>query len=169
MDKGSFALQQIHSRKLTRHEALSSPVSVGIRINVLIFAGMHINIFTPNIRDTETQYPVCSVSPMLVRGTATDSRLGSIIFTDATMEAPYTKVGRIEHFYSKASVAVVELSSPLKQGDKIVIRGTTTKVEQTVDSMEVEHKQIPLAQAGQRVGLKVAGRVRENDIVYKVA
>ena len=35
--------------------------------------------------------------------------------------------------------------------------------------MEVEHKQIADAQPGQRVGLKVAGRVRENDIVYKVA
>lgn len=101
-------------------------------------------------------------------GTVTDSRLCSVIFTDPTMEAPYTKVGRIEHFYSKASVAIVELSSPLKQGDKITIRGSTTKVDQTVDSMEVEHKQVPIAQAGQRVGLKVAGRVRENDVVYKV-
>jgi len=84
------------------------------------------------------------------------------------MQAPYSKVGRIEHFYSKASVAVVELSSPLKQGDKIMIRGSTTNVEQTVESMEMEHKQVASAQAGQRVGLKVAGRVRENDIVYRV-
>jgi U32 family peptidase len=98
-----------------------------------------------------------------------DSRLNRVMVIDPTMESPYTKVGRIEHFYSKASVAIVELSAPLKQGDKIVIRGSTTKIEQTVDSMEVEHKQVPLADAGQRVGLKVAGRVRENDIVYKVA
>ena len=84
------------------------------------------------------------------------------------MEAPYVKVGRIEHFYSKASVAVVEVTAPLKQGDKITIRGSTTNVEQTVDSMEIEHKQIPTAQPGQRVGMKVAGKVRENDIVYKV-
>ncbi len=102
-------------------------------------------------------------------GTVTDSRLAGVILSDPTMEAQYTKVGRIEHFYSKASVAIVELSSPLKQRDKITIRGSTTKVDQTVDSMEVEHKQVPLAQAGQRVGLKVAGRVRENDVVYKVA
>ena len=84
------------------------------------------------------------------------------------MEAPYVKVGRIEHFYSKANVAVVEVMAPLKQGDKIVIRGSTTSVEQTVDSMEIDHKQVPVAQSGQRVGMKVAGRVRENDIVYKV-
>jgi putative protease len=84
------------------------------------------------------------------------------------MEPPYEKVGRITHYYSKASVAVVELSSELNKGDKIVIRGSTTNIEQTVDSMEIEHKQIPNAKAGQSIGMKVAGHVRENDIVYKV-
>ena len=84
------------------------------------------------------------------------------------MEPEYIKVGRIEHFYSKAGVAVVEVLGQLKKGDKILIRGRTTNVEQIVDSMEIEHKQIASAEIGQRVGLKVAGRVRENDIIYKV-
>jgi translation elongation factor EF-Tu-like GTPase len=84
------------------------------------------------------------------------------------MEAQYEKVGRITHFYSKANVAIIELSAPLNKGDKIVIRGSTTNIEQTVDSMEIEHKQIANGKAGQNVGMKVAGRVRENDIVYKV-
>jgi translation elongation factor EF-1alpha len=85
------------------------------------------------------------------------------------MEPEYTKVGRIEHFYSKASVAVVEVLGPLRKGDKILIRGSTTNVSQEVESMEIEHEQVVEAQTGQRIGLKVAGRVRENDIVYKVA
>ncbi len=84
------------------------------------------------------------------------------------MEAPYEKVGRITHYYAKASVAVVELNAPLNKGDKIVIRGSTTNIEQTVDSMEVEHEQIASAQPGQSVGMKVADRVRESDIVYRV-
>ncbi len=84
------------------------------------------------------------------------------------METPYEKVGRITHYYSKASVAIVELTAPLNKGDKIVIRGSNTNVEQAVDSMEIEHKQIAGAKSGESVGLKVAGRVRENDIVYKV-
>jgi putative protease len=84
------------------------------------------------------------------------------------MEAQYEKAGRIAHFYSKASVAIVELLGALSKGDKIVIRGSTTNVEQTVDSMEIEHKQITKGEPGQSVGMKVAGRVRENDIVYKV-
>jgi putative protease len=84
------------------------------------------------------------------------------------MEPQYEKVGRITHFYSKPSVAVVELSAILNKGDKIVIKGSTTSIEQNVDSIEIEHKQIPSAQAGQSIGMKVLGRVRENDIVYKV-
>ena len=84
------------------------------------------------------------------------------------MEPQYEKVGRIAHFYTKPSVAVVELLAPLSKGDKIVIRGSTTNIEQTADSMEIEHKQIPTAQPGQSIGMKVAGRVRENDVVYKV-
>jgi translation elongation factor EF-Tu-like GTPase len=85
------------------------------------------------------------------------------------MASEYTKVGSIEHFYSKASVAIVQISAPIKKGDKILIRGTTTNLSQIVESMEVEHKQLTEALAGQKIGLKVAGRVRENDIVYKVA
>ena len=84
------------------------------------------------------------------------------------MEPPYEKVGRITHFFPKASVAVIELSAVVNNGDKIVIRGSTTNIEQTIDSMEIEHEQITTAGAGQSVGLKVSGRVRENDIVYRV-
>ena len=84
------------------------------------------------------------------------------------MEPQYEKVGLITHFYSKPGVAVIELSAPLSTGDRIVIRGSTTNIEQTVDSMQIEHKQIPNAQAGQSVGLKVLGRVRETDVVYRV-
>ena len=84
------------------------------------------------------------------------------------MEPPYEKVGRITHFFSKAGVAIVELSATVNNGDKIVIRGSTTNIEQTIGSMEIEHEQITTAGAGQSIGLKVSGRVRENDIVYRV-
>jgi len=85
------------------------------------------------------------------------------------MQPEYTKVGRVEHFYSKASVAVIEVLAPIKKGDKILIRGSTTDISQIVESIESEHKQLLEAQAGERVGLKVIDRVRENDVVYKVA
>jgi putative protease len=84
------------------------------------------------------------------------------------MEPQYEKIGKITHFYTKPSVAVIELSAMLNKGDKIVIRGSTTNIEQNADSMEIEHKQILSAQPGQSIGIKVLGRVRENDVVYRV-
>jgi len=77
------------------------------------------------------------------------------------------EVGRITHFFSKISVAVIELTASLAVGDTIVVKGPTTDFEQVVESMQIEHKDVQRAEAGQSIGLKVAQRVREKDIVYK--
>lgn len=78
-----------------------------------------------------------------------------------------TEIGKVTNFYSKINVAVVQLTAQMNAGDKILIKGDTTNFEQTVDSMQIEHKNIPRAEAGQSVGLKVNDRVRPGDIVYK--
>ena len=77
------------------------------------------------------------------------------------------EVGRITHFYPKILVAVVELKQPLAVGDKIHIVGKTTHLDQVVESMQIEHGTITKASCGQSIGLKVADRVREADVVYK--
>jgi putative protease len=77
------------------------------------------------------------------------------------------EVGRVTHFYPKILVAVVELKLPLAVGDKIYIIGKTTRVEQVVESMQIEHKEIRTAKPGQSIGLKVQDRVREADAVYR--
>ena len=84
------------------------------------------------------------------------------------MSGEIVEVGRVTHFYPRISVAVVELRAALRVGDRILIRGATTNFEQTVESMQVEHKPVQEAQPGQTVGLKVKERVREKDIVYRV-
>jgi translation initiation factor IF-2 len=82
-------------------------------------------------------------------------------------EEEYLEVGKITHFFSKICVAVVELRRPLKVGDTVAIKGPTTDIEQKVDSMQIEHESVHEAKAGQSIGMKVADRVRETDIVYK--
>lgn len=77
------------------------------------------------------------------------------------------EVGRITHFYTRISVAVVELSAPLAVGDTILVKGPNTDFEQVVESMQIEHENIEKAGAGQSIGLKVVQRVREGDIAYK--
>jgi len=78
------------------------------------------------------------------------------------------EVGKVAHFFSKISVAVVELSATLSVGDKIAVKGPTTDFEQTVESMQIEHANVKKAEKGQSIGLKVNERVRERDTVYKV-
>jgi putative protease len=82
-------------------------------------------------------------------------------------EENVVQIGRITHFFSKISVAVLELTAPLAVGDRILVKGPSTDFEQVVESMQIEHKNIQKAEAGQSVGLKTAQHVRERDVVYK--
>lgn len=82
-------------------------------------------------------------------------------------EEDVVEIGHITHFFSKISVAVIELTKPLAVGDTILVKGPTTDFEQVVDSMQIEHKNVQQAKAGESIGLKVADRVREKDTVYK--
>jgi putative protease len=82
-------------------------------------------------------------------------------------EENVVEIGRITHFFSKISVAVIELKAPLSVGDMIVVKGPNTDYEQIVDSMQIEHNNVQRAEKGQSIGLKVAKRVRETDVVYK--
>jgi len=82
-------------------------------------------------------------------------------------EENIVQVGRITHFFSKISVAVVELTAPLAVGERILVKGPSTDFEQVVESMQIEHENIPRAEAGQSIGLKMAEHARERDMVYK--
>ena len=82
-------------------------------------------------------------------------------------EENVVEVGHILHFFSKINVAVLELTAPLAVGDSILVKGPSTDFEQIVESMQIEHKNIQRADAGQSVGLKTAQRARERDVVYK--
>jgi len=78
------------------------------------------------------------------------------------------EIGKITHYFTRIGVAVVELSDKISIGDRILIQGATTNFEQVVESMQIEHKNVETAEAGQSIGLKVEQRVREGDKVYKI-
>lgn len=83
-------------------------------------------------------------------------------------EGNLVEVGRVTHFYTRISVAVVDLTGDLSVGDKVVIKGASTNFEQLIESMQIEHENVEHAGAGQSVGLKVTERAREGDVVYKI-
>jgi len=79
------------------------------------------------------------------------------------------KVGEVIKFFGKIGVAAIRLSeSSLKVGDTIHIVGHTTDLTETVESMQIENKNVQEAGPGADIGIRVKERVRENDIVYKV-
>jgi len=83
-------------------------------------------------------------------------------------KAEAVEIGRVTHFFSKISVAVVELKGTVSIGDRIWVRGAITDFQQAVESMQIEHQDVKSAGSGQSIGLKVAARVREGDLVFKL-
>ncbi|MEA3443067.1 MAG: translation elongation factor-like protein [Chloroflexota bacterium] len=81
---------------------------------------------------------------------------------------PELEVGRVSDFFAKPVVAGVQLSANLKVGDKIHILGSTTDMDLTVESMQIDRADISEAKPDDLVGIKVPDRVRRGDKVYKI-
>lgn len=78
-------------------------------------------------------------------------------------------IGKITHYYSNIGVGIIELEDSISVGDRLHIKGASTDFEQQVDSMQIEHESVEKAEAGQVVGIKVAEKVRDGDLVYKIS
>jgi putative protease len=78
------------------------------------------------------------------------------------------KVGTVIKYFSKISVAAIQMEGSLSVGDTIHIQGHTTDFTQEVDSLQIENESVERAGPGADVGIKVQDRVREHDTVYKV-
>jgi selenocysteine-specific translation elongation factor len=77
-------------------------------------------------------------------------------------------IGKVTHFFSKISVAGIQLSDTLKVGDKISIEGATTNFEENIDSMQIDNKVVAEAKAGDMIGIKVKDKTRAGDDVYLI-
>ncbi len=78
------------------------------------------------------------------------------------------QVGIVTHYFAKIGVAVIEVTDgSIKVGDEIHIKGHTSDFRQKVNSMEMEHENVEIAEPGQSIGVKVEEPVRGNDLVYK--
>ena len=81
---------------------------------------------------------------------------------------PEEVIGKVSDFFARPVVAGIELTATLNLGDKIHIKGHTTDLEFTVDSMQIDNVDVNEAKAGDAVGIKVSDRVRRGDTIYKV-
>lgn len=79
-----------------------------------------------------------------------------------------TLVGTVVHYYDRAGVAGVVLSSDLRVGDTIHVLGHTTDFMERVPSMEIDHHAVATGHRGDDVGIRVVERARIHDRVYRV-
>jgi translation elongation factor EF-1alpha len=78
------------------------------------------------------------------------------------------EIGKVDDYYSKIGVITLELKGVLSVGDKIRVKGHSTDFIQVVDSIQIEHKPVPSAKAGDMIGIKVNERAKKGDMVLKV-
>jgi len=81
---------------------------------------------------------------------------------------PEEEIGKVSDFFAHPVVAGIDLTGTLKVGDRVHIKGHTTDIEMTVNSMQINNVDVTEAKAGDAVGVKVTERVRHGDSVYKV-
>ena len=78
-------------------------------------------------------------------------------------------IGKITHYFSDISVAVIKLSAPLKEGEEIrIIGGEDTDFNQKIKSMQIDHEKVKSAKKGDSVGTKIDEKVHEGYKVYKI-
>ncbi|MFP3899016.1 MAG: translation elongation factor-like protein [Dehalococcoidia bacterium] len=78
------------------------------------------------------------------------------------------EIGKVTDFFAKPVVAGIDLNGALRTGDRIHIKGSSTDMMLTVESMQIERVNIAEGKPGDVVGIKVPDRVRQGDTVYKV-
>ncbi len=79
-------------------------------------------------------------------------------------------MGPVTHFYPRISVAIIKLARSLNLKDRLHFLGPRTDFEESVDSMQLNHKNIIEGKKGQEIGVKVMIQpVHAGDNVYKAA
>jgi len=78
------------------------------------------------------------------------------------------EIGKVAHWYDKINVAVLDLSGTLKIGDKIKVSHGNNEFECAVESMQVNHEQVPSAKKGDEVAIKLPQKTKTGAVLFKV-
>lgn len=76
--------------------------------------------------------------------------------------------GRCEGYFDKIDVAVIQLTSPLREGDSIIFETDDGLFEQVADSIQIDRKNVRLARSGSDIGIKALAKPKVGGNVYKV-
>ena len=76
------------------------------------------------------------------------------------------EIGKVNHWYDKAQVAVVKLSGGIKVGVKIKVQKGDSEFEETVSSMQVDHKAVSSGKKGDEVAIRLSQKTKEGAVIY---
>ena len=71
------------------------------------------------------------------------------------------QIGEVTNYFKNVKAAAIKLTAALKVGDKIKFKGGEKEIEITVDSMQIDRKDVKSAKEGDEIGVLVP------DVVHK--
>lgn len=77
-------------------------------------------------------------------------------------------MGKITHWFDKINVAVIKLDGKLSKGDKIKIKRGDEEIEEVIESMQIDHKDVDSAKKRDDVAIKLTQKTKEGASVFLV-
>jgi translation initiation factor IF-2 len=82
---------------------------------------------------------------------------------------PEIEVGLVNKYFDKIGVGMIQVTQgELSVGDTIHVKGASTDLSATINSMQVNRQPVQTAKSGEEAGIKLDGKVRPKDKVLKV-
>lgn len=75
------------------------------------------------------------------------------------------ELGKVVHWYDKLGVAVVKLAGALKVGDRVKVKRGEIEFEETVSSMQFDHKPVEAGKKGQEVAVKLSQAAKDGAVI----
>ncbi len=76
--------------------------------------------------------------------------------------------GHCEGYFEKINVAIIKVTSPIRKGDILIFEKEGGLFEQTLNSMQIDRKDVSLARSGSDIGVKTELNPIVGSNVYKV-
>ena len=76
------------------------------------------------------------------------------------------QVGTVTHWYDKLGVAVVKLTGKLAKGARIKVKKGEEEFEDTVASLQIDHKDVASAKKGDDAAMKLSQKAKEGSGVF---
>ena len=78
------------------------------------------------------------------------------------------QIGTVTHWYDKIGVAVVRLTGKVSKGDTLKVRKGEEEFEDSVASLQIDHKDVSSAGKGDDAAMKLSQHAKEGAAVFLV-